>query len=98
MPVGYGKHAIKSMDRPLSVMAHLKSSIVEIKAKENCLDHALIIAIAIVGSDANYTAYCRGRKIRPVVQALLQQTGIDLTRCGGSPNLSDVKNIFATIR
>jgi len=42
MPVGYGKHAIKSMGRTLSVMAHLKSSIVEVKAEENCLAHALI--------------------------------------------------------
>jgi len=48
MPMGYGKHAIKSMGRPLSVMAHLKSSIVEVKAEENCLAHALIIAIARV--------------------------------------------------
>jgi len=32
MPVGYGKHAIKCMGRPLSVMAQLKSSIVEVKA------------------------------------------------------------------
>jgi len=35
MPVGSGKHATKSMDRPLSVMAHLKGSIVEVKAEEN---------------------------------------------------------------
>jgi len=28
MPVGYGKHAMKSIGRPLSVMAHLKKSIV----------------------------------------------------------------------
>jgi len=36
MPLSYGKHAIKSMGRPLSVIAHLKSSIVELKAEENC--------------------------------------------------------------
>jgi len=40
MPVGNGKHAIKSMGRPLSVMAYLKSCIVEMKAEENCLAHA----------------------------------------------------------
>ena len=98
MPVGYGKHAIKSMGRPISVMAHLNSSIVEVKAEENCLAHALIIAIARVDNDTNYTAYRKGRKIRSVVHALLQQTGIDMTRGGGSPNLSVSKNIFATIR
>ena len=96
--VGYGKHTIKSMGRPYPSCLTSKESIVEVKAEENCLAHALIIAIARVENDANYTAYRQGRKIRPVVEALLQQTGIDLTRCGGSPNLSDVKNIFATIR
>jgi len=29
-------------------MAHLKRIIVEVKAEDNCLDHALIIAIAKV--------------------------------------------------
>jgi len=72
MPVGYGKHAIKSMGRPPSVMAHLKSSIVEVKAAENCLAHALIIGIARADNDANYKAYRQGREIRPVVEALLQ--------------------------
>jgi len=90
MPVGYGKHTIKSMGIPL--MADLKSSIVEVKAEENCLAHALIIAIEKVDNDANYTAYREGRKIRPTVQALLQQTGIDLTWGGGSPNLTVFKN------
>jgi len=56
MPEGYGKPAIKSMGRPPSVMAHLKSSIVEVKVEENCLAHALIIAIARVENDANYKA------------------------------------------
>ena len=35
MPVGYGKHAIKTMGRPFSVMAHFKKSIVEVKATDN---------------------------------------------------------------
>ena len=67
MSVGYGKHAIKSMGRPLSVMAHLKSGIVEVKAEENCLAHDLLIAIVRKDNDANYTKYRQGRKIRPVV-------------------------------
>jgi len=69
-----------------------------VKAEENCLAHALIIAIARVDIDTNYTAYRKGRKIRPVVEVLLQQTGIDLTRCGGYPNITVSKNIFAPIR
>ena len=48
MPVGFGKCAIKSRGRPLSVMVHLKTSIVEVKAEENCLAHALVISIAKV--------------------------------------------------
>jgi hypothetical protein len=34
----------KSKGCPLSVMAHLKRSFVEVKALENCLAHAIIIA------------------------------------------------------
>ena len=46
MPVGFGKRAIKSRGRPLSVMAHLKRIVVEVNTSENCLAHAIIIAKA----------------------------------------------------
>jgi len=82
MPVGFGRVALKIRGRPLSVMAHLNSSIVEVKAKKNGLPHALIIAVARVENDENYKDYRQGRKIHPVVEALLQETGIDLTRGG----------------
>jgi len=39
--VGFGKHAMKRNGRPLSIMAHLKSSIVGVKTTENCLAYAL---------------------------------------------------------
>ena len=65
MPIGYGKHAVKSMGRPFSVMVHLKSSIVEVKAEEICLANALLIAIARVENDANYTAYRKGGRHVP---------------------------------
>jgi hypothetical protein len=48
------------MGRPLSVMAHVKRSIIEVNADKNCLAHALIIAIARLTKDPNYTAYRRG--------------------------------------
>jgi hypothetical protein len=35
MPVGFD--GVKTKGRQLSIMAHLKSSIVEVKAEENCL-------------------------------------------------------------
>jgi len=56
----------------------LKSSIVEVRVEENCLAHALIKAIARLNNDPNYTAYFKGRKLRPVVRQLLESTGIDL--------------------
>jgi len=75
-------------------MAHLKQSIVEVKAEENCLAHAIIVAIARVDNNGNYTAYRKGRKIRPLVQALLQETAIDLTNGGGVTELNRFQENF----
>ena len=75
-------------------MAHLNESIVEVKAEDNCLAHALKIGIASVHNDANYTAYRRGRNISPVVQALLKETGIDLTRSEGFTELNHFHEHF----
>jgi len=69
-------------------MAHFKTIIVEVKAQENCLARALIVAIARVENNADYTAYRKGRKIHPVVQLLLRRVGIDLTNSGGIPELN----------
>jgi hypothetical protein len=85
MPVSFGKGAETSNGRPLSVMAHLKRSIVEVKTVENCLAHALVIAMAKVTNDPNYKAYIQGRKILPKVRELLQASGVDLSRGGGIP-------------
>jgi len=93
MPLGCG-YGIKTKGKPLSVIVNLKKSIVEGKAEENCLTHALIIAISRVGNDANYKAYREGRKIRPVVQTLLKETGIDLTRGSGIPELNRFQEHF----
>jgi hypothetical protein len=66
MPVGFVR--VKTKGRPLSVIAHLKRSIVEVKAEKNCLAHALIITIAILNNDPIYESYRRGNTIRPVVR------------------------------
>jgi len=88
MPIGRGGNGIMSKGRPLEIMARLKRSIVQVKAESNCLAHALVIAKAKVdGDDANYQSYRRGNKIRPVVDRLLQTTGIELSRGGGVPKL-----------
>jgi len=78
-------------------MAHLKRSIVEVGAEENCLAHALVIAIARLNNDPNYTSYRKGNKIRPVVRQLLGTTGIDLKNGGGIPE-PDFRSIFTSIR
>ena len=59
---------MKSKGRPLSVMAHLKTSIVEEKAEDKCLAQALVIAISRLENDPNYNSYRRGYRIDPVVQ------------------------------
>ena len=66
----------------------------EAKTEENCLAHALVIAIAKVENDPNDKAYIHGWKIRNVVQTLLDETGIDLTRGGGIPELTRFQEHF----
>ena len=85
--LGYGKGAIKSRGRPLSVMAHLKQSIVEVKTDENCLSHVLIVAIARVDNDPKYKACRQGLKIRHVVRTLLETTRIYLSNGSGIPEI-----------
>ena len=47
IPIGFGLpgDGIKTMGRPISVIVHLKKSIVQVKTETNTLAHALIIAI-----------------------------------------------------
>jgi len=89
---------MKSRGRPLSVMAHLKKSIVEVKAEENCLSHALIIAIAKVHKDSNYDAFCKGRKIRQVVQTLSRRPGSICLTVQRSSKSSYSRSTFGCIR
>jgi hypothetical protein len=94
MPVGFGGNGLKSKGRQLDTMVHLKRSIVHVNADENCLAHALVIAIAKVENDPNYKAYSQGRKIRPEVQRLLETTGIDLSSGGGIPEVECFQDHF----
>ena len=93
MPVGFGR-GIKTMGRQLSVTAHIKKSIVEVKTESNCLAWALIIAIARVENDSNYKSYRDGWKIRPVVRNLLETKGIDLTNGAGLPKIAKFQEHF----
>jgi len=76
-------------------MAHLKRSIVELKAGDNCLAQALVIAIAKVEKDPNYKLYRQGRNIRHVVEKLLETTGIDLSNGTGIPELVRFQEHFS---
>ena len=96
MPIGHGRIATKG--RPLETMVHLKRSIVEVKAEENCLAHALNIRTAKLANDPNYKAYIQGKKIRAVVDHLVATTGIDLTNGGGIPELLKFEEHFKKYR
>jgi hypothetical protein len=86
IPEGHGH--VKTKGRQLDVMAHLKRSIIEVKAGQNCLARALIISIARLNNDQNYNSYRQGYKLKPKVDHLLRTTGIDLTNGGGIPELT----------
>ena len=57
------------------------------KAEQNCLAHALVLAIAKVVNDTDYKAYRQGRKICHLVQTLLEATAINLSNGAGIPEL-----------
>ena len=67
MPVGLAGEGMKRKGRPLANVVQVKRSIIEVRAEENCLAHALVIAIARLHNDPYYKAYSQGRKIRTVV-------------------------------
>jgi hypothetical protein len=94
MPVEFGGDGMKRKGRPLATMAHLKRSIVEVRAKEKCLAHALVIAIARLNNDLNYTSYRKGNKIRPMGHQLIETTGIDLNNECGIPELTTFQEHF----
>ena len=73
---------------------HNQKRIIEVKATDNCLAHALIMAIARVHKYSNYKSYRKGRKIRPVVRELLETTGIDLASGVGIPELTRIQEYF----
>lgn len=68
-------------------MPHLKRNIIEVKAVTNCLANTLIKGIAKVTNNPDYKAHRQGRKIRSLVQNLLETTGTDLTKGAVIPEL-----------
>jgi hypothetical protein len=98
MPVGFVRVAINSKGRSLSVMAHLKRSIVEVNAEKNFLANAIIITISKLTNDPDYDSNRRGYKILPVLQHLLETTGIDLENGAGIPELATFQEHFSEYR
>jgi hypothetical protein len=84
----------------MAVMAQLKRSIVEIKAEENCVAHALVIAVAIMTNDHNYKAYSMGRKknILPKVREFFRGCAAISAQEEGSLNYRPFSAIFHNIR
>ena len=98
MPIGHGCAGIATKSRPFDIMVHLKKSILQVRAKSNCLAQALFIAKSKVDDDPNYNSYRRGCKIRPMVDSLLETTGIDLSRGGGVPEIMRFQEHFKEYR
>ena len=96
MPVGFGLQGndIKTKGRPLSEMAHLNKSIVQVNTETNCLAHSIIIAIAKLTNESNYNAYMKVRKIYHKVGQLLAKTGISLHNGGGIPEPEHFQDHF----
>jgi hypothetical protein len=99
MHVGFGKRVEKTKGRPLSVMTHLKRSIVEVNTEENCLAHALVMAMVRVTNVPDYQAYEKGRKkILSKARELLQAAFVDLSRGGGIPELQAFQHHISEYR
>jgi len=94
MPVGFRRKSVKSKGQSLDVAAHVKKSIIKVKSDTDCLAHALIIDIARLENDSDYKSYRDGYKIRPVVQSLLETTGIDPQNGGGIPEIRRFQDHF----
>jgi len=65
-----------------------------VKAEENCLAHAFVIAIARLENDPKYNSYRRGCRIRPVVQNVCKTIGIDLSTGTVIPELLRFRSQF----
>ena len=96
MPSGNG--GVKAKGRTLDNVSCIKKSIVTVKSRDNCLAHALIIAVAKLENDPNYKAYTNGWKIKTKVNELLATTKINLSNGGGLQELQKFSDHFQNYR
>lgn len=92
MPLGNGRSFLKTNGQSVDTVSHLKRSIVEVKAKHQCLIHALIIAIAKVDKDPNYISYRDGYKINQKVLDLIEKSHVNVNLGGGVNELKQLQN------
>jgi hypothetical protein len=76
-------------------MVRFKRSIVQVKAETKYLLYALLIAKAGMDNDPNYNSYLKGNEIRPEVQYILEETGINFDNVGGIPELDGFQEHFS---
>jgi hypothetical protein len=58
MPVGSGR--LKTMGRPIDELINRKTSIIKVNAEQNCLAHAIVIAISRINKDPDYKSFRLG--------------------------------------
>jgi len=65
------------------VLSAIKKSNVTLKVAVNCLDYAIIIAMARVNGDTKYESYRNGYGLKKPVADLLKYSGFDISNGGG---------------
>ena len=93
MHLGFGK-VENSKGKSLAVTAHLKRSTVEVKAKENCLAQALVIAVAKLTNYPNYQVYRKGGRSCPRFASCCRCRVLISVDEEGSPNYGSFNVIY----
>ena len=93
MPVGLGGDGRNTKGRSLDVLSHLKIVIVKVNAEKKPAN-ALVIAIEKITNYPIYKSYRDGWKIGPVLQRLLETTGINLDREGGIEEITQFQEYY----
>ena len=80
---GNGNGEVRTKGRSLDVLSAIKKSNVTLKVAVNCLDYAIIIAMARVNGDTMYESCRNGYRLKKPVADLLKYSGFDISNGGG---------------
>jgi hypothetical protein len=89
-----GNKRLQTKGQSMNRLSKNKTIIVRVKSEINCLAHALVIAMAKMNGDPNYTSYRDGYKINKPVAEILNASGVDLSSGGALMSLSSSITIF----